>query len=177
MYTSVPEREKGRRNREIGEDQRRRGKERGRDGAQGRDKTAGFSNPLFPSPAEGNGSGKGTLPLNRICGFPGTSFQEEVTLSHHLPSNPKKALLCLSAHLGPPQALEDSALPTKTCPGCLRPVVGPQGHRLSPSRSHFNHQVALQLHRALPAVGLGRAPGKPALPAGPSGPHSLGTLV
>lgn len=35
---------------------------------------------------------KGTLLLNRICGFPGTSFREEVTLSHHLPSNPEKAL-------------------------------------------------------------------------------------
>lgn len=35
---------------EIGKDQARRGKERGRDGERRRDKMADFSNPLFPTP-------------------------------------------------------------------------------------------------------------------------------
>lgn len=96
-----------------------------------------------------------------------------MTLSHHLPSYPKKALLC------PPST--PSSLSTrgfspslKDVPKVAEPLVGPQGHRLSPSRSQSNHQVALQLHQVLLAAG---APAGPVFPEGPSGPPSGNTCI
>lgn len=91
-----------------------------------------------------------------------------MTLSYHLSSYPKKALLC------PPST--QSSLSTGGFSPSLKdvlrvaePLVGPQGHRPSPSRSQFSHQVAMQLHGGLLAVGLARAPARPELPAAPSG--------